>query len=324
VRTREPGLVRTSAAGVGAARRESPAAPGCAWSRAATFLVTTVLLAGAAGCTTTHLPGGRVSLGGAQVSVELVDSWLRAARSYAFAPTQVMPVYMSQHGFQALRKGECDIACTDRLITPRELEQFAGRQVQGYRIAFYGYALYVHRDNPLDSILSKHARLVFQQKIKDWKELAGEQIANWEGPIQLYGPPKSSRGGQILGPMAKIWFADATWTVLETDREIVARVATDPYALGFASIGYDRPDVRYLGLRMERTSAPAFPSLEEIEAEKYGLAKVIYIYYVTPAPPPVQAVVDYLLSAEGRAAIESTSLWAVPPDRASAPPVKPS
>jgi len=291
--------------------------------RAAAWLLA-VLAVSAAGCSTTRLPGGPVSLGGAQTSVELVDSWLRDAKSYAFHPTQVMPVYLSQHGFQNLLKGECDIACTDRLITSREVEQFGDRQVQGYRVAFYGYALYVNRENPLDSILAKHAKLVFQQKIKDWKELAGEQIVNWEGPIELYGPPKSSRGGQILGPMAKIWFADATWTVVDSDREIVDRVAADPYALGFASIGYDNDQVRYLGLRMDRAGAPAFPSLEEIEAEKYGLARVIYIYYITPAKPAVQAVIDYLLSDEGRTAIEGTSLWAVPPERTPAPAPRPS
>ena len=197
-----------------------------------------LLAAGTAGC---HVPerhgGGKVALGGAQIPVELVQSWLYAARSYGFAATQVPPVYLSQHGVENLARGECDLACTDRLITPRELEQFGDREVVGYRIAFYGYALYVHPDNPLDAVFAGHLKMIFRQRITDWHQLAGEQIPDWQGPIQLYGPPKGTRAGQTLAPLASIWFADATWTELESDAEIVAAVAADPYALGFASIG---------------------------------------------------------------------------------------
>ncbi len=270
------------------------------------------------GCASPGPKGVRVSLGGAQIPVELVESWLHDSKTRPFTVHRVAPVYLSQHGFENLARGECDLACTDRPVTVRELPQFGDRPVQGRRIAFYGYALYVHPSNPLDSIFVKHLRLVFEKKIADWKDLTGEPIAGLEGPIQLYGPHKSTRGGSVLAPLAKIWFATATWQTLDTDAEIVAKVAADPLALGFAGIGYDQ-GVRYLGLRMDRTGAPAFPSLEEIESARYDLAKLIYVYYVDPPSPAAQAVLDYLYGPEGRAAIESTDLWAVPLERATVP-----
>jgi phosphate transport system substrate-binding protein len=261
----------------------------------------------------------QISLAGAQISVELVESWLHDSRSQGFATTQISPVYMSQHGFENLARGECDLACTDRPITSRELEQFGDRRIEGRRVAFYGYALYVHPSNPLDAIFSKHVRLVFQKRIKDWAELAGDKLPELQGPINLYGPGKSTRGGMILGPIANIWFAEPTWTVLNSDAEIVAKVAEDPLGLGFASIGYEE-GVRYLGLRMERQGSPVFPSLEAIEAERYGLAKLIYLYYVAPPNPAATAVLDYLSSDDGRRAIESTDLWSIAPDRSVVPP----
>ncbi len=264
-------------------------------------------------------PGMRVHLAGAQIPVELVESWLADARSPRFVVEHVSPVFMSQHGFENLAAGQCDLACTDRPVSARELERFGDRQVVGRRVAFYGYALYVHASNPLDSIFARHLRLVFQRRIKDWSELAGAQIPQLAGPINLYGPPKSSRAGMVLAPIADIWFAEPTWQVLESDAAIVARVAEDPLGLGFASIGYDGEGVRYLGLRMERQSPPAFPSLEEIESERYGLAKVIYVYYVDPPSPVVRRVLDYLFSEPGRVAIEATNLWAIPADRSHVP-----
>ncbi|MEW6197069.1 MAG: substrate-binding domain-containing protein [Planctomycetota bacterium] len=290
-------------------------------------------------------PAVKVRLAGAQIPVELVESWLRDAKSPAFFTEQVTPVYLSQHGFENLARGECDLACTDRTITPRELALFAERPglaahgareeasgqaadggvrasrppLAARRVAFYGYALYVHASNPLDSVFARHLRLIFQKRITDWQQLAGEQVPQCQGPINLYGPAKETRAGMVLSPIANIWFANPTWRVFDSDTEIVAQVAADPLGLGFAGIGHDDAGVRYLGLRMEERGPPAFPSLEEVETERYGLAKLIYVYYLEPPSPAVQAALDYLFSDAGRRVIEGTDLWAIPLERATVP-----
>ena len=73
---------------------------------------------------------------------------------------------------------------------------------------------------------------------------------------------------------------------------------------------------------MNRHGRPAFPSLEEIENERYGLAKVIYVYFRSPPTPGVSAVVEYLFSDGGRGAIESTGIWPIAWDRAAADAVR--
>jgi len=253
-----------------------------------------------------------VRLAGAQIPVELVASWLHDTREYNFGVEQVGPVYLSQHGFQNLAEGACDIACTDRRLTRREADGLGDLKLQGYRAAFYGFALYVHPDNPLDCIFAKHLKLIFQRKFTDWNQLG----TPYEGPIRLVGPEKSTRGGMVLMRQANIWFDTPAWETFETDVEIVDAVAADPYALGFASIGFDQ-DARYVGLRMRRESPPAFPSLEEIESERYGLAKVIYLYMPAETSPAAQAVLDYLFSEDGRESMESTNVWSIPFDRAT-------
>jgi phosphate transport system substrate-binding protein len=273
----------------------------------------TALLLALAGCRAPQVgPALKVRLAGAQIPVELVASWLGDAEHTRFTVEQVGPVYLSQHGFQNLRDGSCDAACTDRRITSREYQEFGERALRGYRVAFYGYGLYVHPDNPLDSVYAGHLELLFQRKVTDWRELG----TRYEGPIRLVGPRKSTRGGMILMRQARIWFDEPTWEALESDAEIIDAVTADPYALGFASIGLDQ-DVRYLGLRMRRIDPPAFPSLEEIESERYGLAKVIYVYLPDDASPAAEALLDYLLSEDGRRAMESTGVWGIPRRRAA-------
>ena len=241
------------------------------------------------------------------------------ARAYRFETERPEFPTWSEVGFRALAAGECDIACTDRPIEPRELEEFGDREVLGYRVGWYGYALYVHPDNPLDSIFAKHMGLVFQKKITDWHELAGPELPQPNGPITLYGPQKRARGGMVLMRQANIWFDDPTWTALNSDEQIIAHVAADPLALGFASVGYD-DGVRYLGLRMERSGKPALPSLEEIETQRYGLAKVIYVYCAAPPNEAAAAVIDYLFSPRGGSEIQGTDVHPIPRERAAIAP----
>jgi len=257
-------------------------------------------------------------LTGAQIATDLVESWLNDSRTPRFVVERARNPTWSGVGFESLAQGECDLACTDRPIERGELEKFAGQQVRGLRVAFYGYALYVHPSNPLDSIFAKHISLVFRREVVDWSELAGHNIPSLSGPINLYGPRKATRGGEVLMRQANVWFADATWRVLDSDEQIIDRVAADPLGLGFASVGYHE-NVRALGIRMRRDGPPAFPSLEEVEDGRYGLAKVIYVYFVSPPAPVVQAAIDYLFSPEGQRAIERTGVWPIARGRADLP-----
>lgn len=261
-----------------------------------------------------------VTLAGSQVAVEAVENWLEAAANRHFTVEKLWPMRYSQDGFENLAAGKCDLACADRRLNEREIDQFAGQDVAGRRVAFYGYALYVHPSNRLDAIFAGHLEMVLRKQITDWHALAGEDIPDLRGPINVYGLGKSTRAGMQLSHMARIWFAKPTWTVLDTDAEVIDRVAADPLALGFAGLGYD-DGVRYLGLRMQRTGPASLPSLEEIESERYGLAKVIYLYYLEPPRPEVQVVLDYLASDAGRAAIEAGDFWPVPPARSQLPQV---
>lgn len=267
------------------------------------------------GCGGDAYRGERIRVAGAQIPVELIESWLRDAKGPRFAVERVGEAVWSQNGFDRLASGEADVACVDRTIGAQELEDMQGRPVEGMRLGFYGFAFYVHPANKLDSIYAGHIRYLFQRKITDWKELAGSGVP-MEGPIRLVGPQKATRGGELLKLQANVFFDRPTWEAMNSDDQIIDAVANDPLALGFASLGLDQ-GVRYLGLRMERRSAPVFPSLDDIEADRYGLAKVLYVYYVSPPAANVAAMLDYLYSDAGRAAIEATAVWPIRRERAA-------
>lgn len=276
------------------------------------LLLLGMALTGCSGATETN----RLRLAGGQIPLELIEGWLERSGEPTFAITRVQPVYLSQHGFQALARGECDLACTDRAPSARELEDFGEQPPTGRRLGFYGFAFYVNTQNKLDGLYSGHIELLLKRRIVDWRELG----SGVEGPISLYGPRKNTRGGELLARQAGIWFAEPTWTPCENDAQVLDRVRADPLAMGFAGIGQDGEGLRYVGLRMERRAAAVLPSLEAIEDDRYALAKVIYVYWREPAAPPVERALAFLSSPAGQRAIEQTEVWPIPPERSAVAP----
>lgn len=289
--------------------------PACTRLGCAALSIALVALTTLTGCGGSQTPAFKLTLAGAQIPVELAESWLNAASSPRFAIDKAGPTYLAQNGFDNLRSGAADVAVTDRPVGKLEFAAFQqkGLTVEGMRVGFYGYALYVNPQNPIDSIFAGHLKYLFQKKSNDWKEFApaGSKI---EGAIRLVGPEKGTRGGEILMRQANIWFDKATWETKKSDAEIIGAVAADPLALGFASLGLDQ-GVRYLALRMDRNGPAVLPSLEAIEDERYGLAKVLYVYYATPPKPEVQAMLEYLYGTRGNEAMRETGVWPLQRER---------
>ncbi|MBK9120440.1 MAG: hypothetical protein IPM18_12690 [Phycisphaerales bacterium] len=236
---------------------------------------------------------------------------------------RIDPVRYSQDGFAALRAGNCDLACTDRPLGGREMADFGAHPPVGRRLAFYGYGLYVHPANPTDAMYTGHLRAILRGQFNDWKQVAGAAGADYVGPIRVYGTAKSTRAGELLSRLAGIVVAEATWQVCANDEAVLAAVAGDPLGLGLAGLGYDGDDVRYLGLRMTRDGTAVLPSIEAIEEERYGLARMIYIYHAAPPTEAVRAAMEYLASPAGAAAIIATDLWPIAPERRDLPMARP-
>ncbi len=270
------------------------------------------ILALAGGCA----PGREIHairLSGGQIPTDLVDTWLGQCKDPVFRLSRVGPSAFSIDGFERLAAGECDLACVDRPLTPRELADFPTTPI-GRRVGYYGFALYVHPSNPVDSLFAKHLKMILRGQISDWSEIGGDA-----GPIRMLGPQRATRGGRLLLGQAGIFFDKEPWQALQPDTAIVDAVAGDPLALGFAAVGYDG-SARYLGLRLEREGEAVLPSLEAIEADRYPFAKVIYVYHRADAGANVEEAVRFLFSPAGRAALDRAGISPIPFERSAASP----
>lgn len=173
-------------------------------------------------------------------------------------------------------------------------------------------AVYVHKDNPLnslslpevDAIFSKTRRLGFGRDINTWGQLglSGE----WAGkPISLYGRNAASGTYGYFKDHA-LGGGDFKDTVKEQpgSASVVQGVSEDRYGIGYSGIGYATSGVKALALAKKPGDKAYAPNYQDALNKTYPLARPLYIYVVQdprkPMDPLVEEFLRFVLSKEGQ------------------------
>ncbi len=191
-------------------------------------------------------------------------------------------------------------------------------------VAKYGYeptaivtaldvlAVYVHRDNPLqslslpevDAIFSKTRRLGFGRDITTWGQLG--LSGDWaRKPISLYGRNAASGTYGYFKEHA-LGGGDYKDTVKEQpgSASVVQGVSEDRYGIGYSGIGYATSGVKALALAKKPGDKAYAPNYEDALNKTYPLSRPLYIYVVQDPrkalDPLVEEFLRFVLSREGQ------------------------
>lgn len=191
-------------------------------------------------------------------------------------------------------------------------------------VAKYGYepteittaldvlAVYVHKDNPLqslslpevDAIFSKTRRLGFGRDITTWGQLglSGEWATK---PISLYGRNAASGTYGYFKDHA-LGGGDFKDTVKEQpgSASVVQGVSEDRYGIGYSGIGYATSGVKAIALAKKTGDRAYAPNYDDALTKTYPLSRPLYIYVVQdprkPMDPLVEEFLRFVLSKEGQ------------------------
>jgi phosphate transport system substrate-binding protein len=184
-------------------------------------------------------------------------------------------------------------------------------------IAHDAIAVFVHPDNPLasvtlaelDAIYSATRRCGAPQPIRRWRDLAADADTAF-GALPLLASGRNSGSGTwelfretaLCGgeyrPEMIAWPGNGA---------VVATVATNREAIGYAGLGYVNGLVKPLALAPRAGEAAVAPEPANVADGRYPLARALYLYVNRPpgralAPLPA-AFLAYALSAEGQALV---------------------
>jgi phosphate transport system substrate-binding protein len=231
----------------------------------------------------------------------------------------------TKFGPAALADGRATIAPMGARFTPTQLAIYraaVGRDPIGFRIAHASLSskalsgpngIFVHASNPLSQVdLPSLARLFSSAGPHLWGEL-GVGGAMASRPIRLAGmapqTPLALEFQDALFPRRA--FAPDMHGFVQS-RDLVAFVAGEPLALGFAALNREPDGVRVLGLARTR-GAPAVQATERsLRAGAYPLDRHLWLYARQDSAgrlePPARAYLQFALSDRGQAIIGSGSL----------------
>jgi phosphate transport system substrate-binding protein len=164
-----------------------------------------------------------------------------------------------------------------------------------------GIAIVVHRRNPVRELSFKQIQGVFSGKIKNWKELGWvdrkiDAVTREEGSGTRGSFEDLVMKGQEI--YDGIMVQDSNGSVKEI-------VATDPYAMGYISLGL--VDDRVRSLSIEGVAA----SLENIRTKQYKVVRP-FLFLTNGAPSiTAKAFIEFVLSNDGQNILKKEGLIGV-------------
>jgi phosphate transport system substrate-binding protein len=218
----------------------------------------------------------------------------------------------------ALMEGTAQLGPMSRPMKKEEMDRFEtkyGFFPMAVGVALDALAVFVNKDNPLDSltlaqvdgIFSKTRKPGFLDDITVWGQLGLKNT--WaNAPISLYGR-NSASGTYGYFKEHALKKGDFRDTVKEQpgSAAVVLGVTEDSMGIGYSGIGYITSGVKPLLLSKGNEQGVA-PEYENVIQGKYPLARLLYIYVVkkpnTPLPSMIEQFLIFVLSQEGQVIVE--------------------
>ena len=200
-------------------------------------------------------------------------------------------------GIAALLNGTTDIAQSSRKIKfdeKRKLEE-AGKEVMEVILAYDALSVVVHPDNPVSGLSREQMEEIFTGKIKNWKEVGGENLA-----IIPYSRETSSGTYEffkenVLGNknyMNGILSMPATGGIIQS-------ISQTKGAIGYVGFAYVNESVKSLEVSYDQGQTFIRPTVENVKNESYPIVRPLYFYH-TDLHEEGTAFIDFILSAEGQ------------------------
>jgi phosphate transport system substrate-binding protein len=215
----------------------------------------------------------------------------------------------------ALVEGTATFGPMSRSMKNEEVDQFEakyGYKPTALRTAIDMLAVYVHKDNPIESLTLQQIDAVFSKTrkggatadIRTWGDLG--LTGEWKDkPISLYGR-NSASGTYGYFKEHALFKGDYKDEVKEQpgSSSVVQGVASDKYGIGYSGIGYKTADVKAVPVKATPADAAIAASPEFAYSGKYPLARFLYVYLNqkpgTELDPLRREFVLYVFSKNGQ------------------------
>jgi phosphate transport system substrate-binding protein len=190
----------------------------------------------------------------------------------------------STAGVQACMNNTVHIGMSSRQLKEEEMV------LKEIIICYDGISVVVHPKNPIRELTLKQVRDIFNGRTKNWKELGWvdrriDAVSREEG---------SGTRGSFEELVMRSEEIDDGIMVQDSNGSVKEVVATDPYAIGYISLGL--VDGRVKGLSIDNIA----PNLKNIKNKKYKIIRPFIYLSKGELQEHSKTFVDYVLSKDGQ------------------------
>lgn len=257
----------------------------------ATFILTTALaLSIIAGCA--QKTSGTVTTDGSTSMEKVIGALGEAFEAQNKNVTFTYNPTGSGSGIQAVLEGRCDIGLSSRDLKVEESAQ----GLTGTVLAYDGIAVIVNPDNPVSELDVDTIARIYTGEITNWKDAGGQ-----DAEIVLIGREAGSgtRDGfeSITGTEDSCQYRQE----LTATGDVIAAVAQNPNAIGYASLASVKDNVRAVSV------GGVAPTEDTVKDGSYVIQRpfVLVTKSDTPLSDTAQKFFDFAVSADAAALISA-------------------
>lgn len=198
----------------------------------------------------------------------------------------------STAGIQACLNRTVEIGMSSRELKAEE------KTLHEITICHDGIAIVVNPENPVSGLTLTQVRDIFNGKIRNWKELGWidrriDAVTREEG---------SGTRGAFEELVMKKQEIDESIMVQDSNGSVKVIVATDPYAIGYLSLGM--VDARVTSVMIDTV----YPTAENITNKKYRIVRPFLYLTLGALDGDTEKFISYVLSKNGQRILHKEGL----------------
>ena len=261
---------------------------------------------------------------GSDTMVNLAQAW---AEEYATVRPSVSVEVAgggSATGIASLIDGGTDLANCSRKMEPEEIEaakRKTGRTPSEWIVGHDALAIYVHHDNPLETISLEQLAKIYGRNgtLTQWSALGVTVPGTKSDEIILISRQSNSGTYQyfrqaILGERGDFRLGTRD---LNGSKEVVSLIGRARGTIGYSGMGYATSEVKMLRVSRRKGDPAYAPNQANALSGAYPISRPLYIYTLGEPSGAVREYLDWMRSPAGRKVVEQAGYVAITPAEAA-------
>jgi phosphate transport system substrate-binding protein len=258
------------------------------------------------------IPGCKLSDRGVRVEgsdtmVNLAQAW--AEKYHAKHPDASIQVLGggSGVGITSMIDGNCDLATCSRKMEEKEIKRVKAKRgcdAIEHIVGYDALAVYVHKNNPLDTISLEELAEIYGDsgKITKWSQLGID--SKTLGTDEITRVSRQNSSGTYAYFREAVLGKGRDYKLGSIDqngsKDVVALIANTPGAIGYSGMGYKEPGVKTLKIAKKKGESGIEPTVATAKNNTYPITRPLLIYSAGEPTDKIKAFLFWIHSNEGQ------------------------